>query len=261
MKKRGILIAALLVLLLTGCDLRNRQPSRDFIPSTHATKASAQTEQKPEPEPTQDKQSAKEFSRHSVRTVLSEIMTFTDIYGKDWTYEFRLPFVDFPSTEASDSNIEIDAVYRRAVDAQIKLSELGQPLTVLKIDYECYYTGALVTLNVWMEKTNGTQERSVYCFRPNGTKASNAEILESVWMDEEEFLTTLREKLEERYKRDNAAQQDSVTYETYLTKTLDASDAVEKLTLYADEEDKIIVRAPLYDALGGVTQIELRIIP
>lgn len=260
MKKQIFIYIILAVLLFSGCELRNRMSSSNFIPETHAPRPT-ETEQAAATEAETQDNSTKELTRHSVRTVAYETATYTDIYGKEWTYEFRLPFVDYPSLEASDTNIEIDRIYRRSIDEQIKLAELEQPVTAPLIDYECYYTGTLITLNVWMEQTSGVVERSVYCFRSDGTMATPTEILEAVWIDTEEFAQKLYEELEERYIEENADSVDYVTYNMYLEKTLMQTEDIDQLTLYANAEDKVTVFALLYDAHGGLTQIELNVQP
>lgn len=258
MKKRLIILAVILVLLLSGCDLRNRRPSSDFIPATNAPRP---TSPKQETEATEPEQEIKELTRHSVRTVLSESETYVDIYGNEWTYSFRLPFVDFPTREASQCNNEIDRLFRREISGQKTLAETGQPLTIPTIEYACYYTGTLITVNVWKEETTGDITRSVYCFRPSGTMATSGEILDAVWMDPDEFMIKLQELVEKRYKKDNKGSEDEVTYERYYERTMEMIEDVEDVTLYADEEDKVYALVKIYDAFGGLSQIELKVEP
>lgn len=258
MKKRILIFPLLLILLLSGCDLRNRRPSSDFIPATNAPRTTSSDNAT---EPVETEPEVKELTRHSVRTVVSETASYTDIYGREWTYEYRIPFVDFPTTEASTCNIEIDSLYRRAISAQLTLAETGQPLTVPKIDYECYYTGELITLNVWKELTSGEIERSVYCFRSTGTMATSSEILEAVWIDPDEFLLKLQELVEARYVKDNAGNEEQVGYPRYLEKSLELVENVDKVTLYADVEDHVFALVKMYDAFGSMTQVEFEVRP
>lgn len=262
MKKITGLCASVLAvaLLLSGCYLRNRRPSSEFVPATNAPRTTS-TVEAAETEPHSATNAVRELTRHSIRTIVSENASFMDIYGKDWSYEFRLPFVDFPTTEASDSNIEIDRIFRQAIDEQLKKANLGQPLTVPKIDYECYYTGTLITLNVWKEKTNSEIERAVYCFRSDGTLATTTEILEATWNDPDEFLEKVRAQLKERYIAENAEDIDYVTYNTYLEKTLKGIDRVDDISVYADFDDRITAQVLIYTARGVASHIELPINP
>lgn len=260
MKKHILLFISILLLLCSGCQMRNRRPSSDYVPSTHAPRTTAQAEST-QPTKAVEEPQEKELTRHSVRTVVQEEDSFIDIYGKSWTYDYRLPFVDYPTTEVSGCNNEIDKLYRRIIKDQKALADSNQPLSVPTIDYECYYTGDLVTVNVWAEKIDGTVDRSVYCFRADGTMAAGSEILKAVWMDEETFLAKLRELLEARYIRDNAGKEDVVTYDTNLEKTLEPITAADDISLYADSEDRVFALVALYDAHGGKTQIELEVEP
>lgn len=260
MKKHIILSIAILLLLCSGCQMRNRKPSSDFIPSTHAPRSTDFTDDTQPAAPTEESV-VKELTRHSVRTIVQDDDSFVDIYGKSWTYDFRLPFVDYPTTEASVCNNEIDKIYRRIIREQENLADMNQPLTVPTINYECYYTGALISLNVWAEHIDGTEEHSVYCFRADGTLAAGSEILKAVWMDEEAFLARLRELLEERYTKDNAADADVVTYDTNLEKTLKPITAADDIRIFADSEDKVFALVTLFDARGGNTLIELEVDP
>lgn len=260
MKKHIILSVLFLLLLCSGCQLKNRQPSSDFVPSTHATRE-APEETETQPSDATAEPAAKVLTQHSIRMIASEEDSYVDIYGNTWKYTFRIPFVDYPTREVSDCNNEIDKHFRQIMDAQKKLVTSGQPLKTSRIDYECYYTGNLITLNIHTENTDNTLERTVYCFRSDGTMAVGSEILKAVWMDEEDFLAKLRELLEARYIKENAADIEVVTYDTNLQKTLDQVTTADEITLYADAEDKIFVLIPLYDARGGSSQIELEVKP
>lgn len=259
MKKRLIVLAVLLVVLLSGCDLRNRKPSEDFIPASHAIRTAAPHEETEEPVETVN--DVKELTRHSIRTVFTESQTFRDIYGNDWTYDYRLPFVDFPTMEASRCNNEVDRLYRRQISSQKTLAETGQPLTVPKIDYECYYTGALITLNVWEETTEGEVNRTVYCFRSTGTMATATEILEAVWIEPEDFLDELQSMVKKQYKKENKDYEDDVSYQRYLDATLAMIENVDDVTLYADAEDNVFALVKMFDAKGVATQIEFEVDP
>ena len=259
--KRIILVLAAALLLLSGCDLRNRRPSADFIPKDPVPVTTAATEAPSETEFLPVETKAKELTRHTVRTIATDQNTYTDIYGTQWSYETRIPFVDYPTTPVSDSNAEIDRIFARANKQQQDCVMSQQPLTVLKIDYECYYTGELVTLNVWMDKADGTTERSVYCFRSNGTMASTTEILKAVWIDPDDFMEKLRELAEQEYIEANVANTDSVTYDKYLTKTVELLGDVDSVSVYADAEDRVTALVTIYDAFGGSTTAEIPVKP
>lgn len=259
--KRIILVLAAALLLLTGCDLRNRRPSSEFIPKNPTPVTTAATEAPTETESAPVETRQKELTRHTVRTISTDQNTYVDIYGTQWSYETHIPFVDYPTKAVSDCNSEIDRIYARANKDQQECAESQQPLTILAIDYECYYTGELVTLNVWMDKSDGTTERSVYCFRSNGTMASTTEILTSVWMDPDAFLAKLRELAAKAYARYNSAEADSVTYDKYLEKTLEEIEEIDLISVYADAEDRITAMITLYDVHGGSEVIELPVKP
>lgn len=260
MKKLIPVLLAVLLLAATGCDLRNRQPSSDFIPATHATDTTYEsgtprpTEEKTEP-PTAERQ----LTRHSIRTVVSENGSYTDVYGRSWDYDYLLPFVDYPSIEASRCNDEIEKDYNKVIKEQLKLVDTQEPLTAMKIDYACYYTGELVTLHVAMQLADGTIQHSVYCFRSDGTFSTNAEILEAVWVDEADFLSAVYDYLVTEYVKLNADKKNEVTYSQYYDKTVQQADDLESLSIYADEEDNMHVLADMYAADGGVTQIEFEV--
>lgn len=259
MKKMMIFLLALLMLAAMGCNLRNRQPSENFIPATHAPETTHEAGATNATEETVESTAERQLTRHSVRTVVSETGSYTDIYGRQWSYEFHLPFVDYPSIEASDCNAELERIYNKEIKEQLKLVDALEPMSVPYIDYECYYTGELVSMNVLMMRSDGSTQRSVYCFRSDGTMATNAEILKAVWVEETDFLAKVYDILVTKYVELNANDSHNVTYSKYYDLTVQQADDLEALSIYADEEDNLHVLAKMYDANGGVTEIEFRV--
>lgn len=258
MKKYMLLLLAAALLVTAGCSLRNRQPSSNFIPATHApetTHAAGPKVTEESTEPTVERQ----LTRHSVRTVVSETGSYTDHYGRQWDYQFYLPFVDFPSLEASDCNAELERIYNKEIKEQLKLVDAGEPLQVVTVDYACYYVGEMVSLNVAMLRSDNTFQRSVYCFRSDGTMATNAEILEATYVDQTELLSAVYDYLQSKYVEVNAGSTHVVTYSKYYDMTVRQADDLEALSIYADEDYNIHVLANMYAADGGVTQIEFRV--
>lgn len=259
MKKLMILLLAVALLVTAGCNLRNRRPSSEFVPATHAAETQHASDATDATEDTTPPSSERQLTRHSVRTVVSESGTYTDIYGRNWSYEYRLPFVDFPTSEVSDCNDEIEKTYNKVIKEQLKLVEAQEPLEATMIDYACYYTGELVTLHVAIQRSDGTVQRSVYCFRSDGTMATNAEILSAVWVDEADFLEKVYDRLLKEYEELNKNDTYNVTYSKYYDKTVQQADDLEALSIYADEEDNLYVLAKMYTADGAESEIEFRV--
>lgn len=260
MKKRIFAALLILVLLLCGCDLRNRRPSSDFVPATHET----------DPRPTYISTEAtvsqldimeKTFTRHCVHSVSNTHGEYVDIYGKTWTYEFKLPFVDFATGEASACNREIEKRFLTIIKDQQKLEAALEPLTVTSVDFLCYTTGGLVTVNVWAENVDGTTDRSVYCFRNNGTFATPTEIMAALWIDEEEFRTALTERLTKEYIEKNESMLDNSQYTTYLDQTLEQAEDLDSLKLYASEDDRIYVSVKILSPDRSYEDMEFEIRP
>lgn len=260
MKKLITILLAALLLLTAGCDLRNRRPSKDFIVEYRTTDVTVPSGVTPDvTEETAAPSSERLLTRHSIRTVLSENGSYTDLYGRQLSYEFTLPYVDYPSIEASRCNAEIESIYNKAIKAQKELIEAQELLSTYYISYNCYYTGELVSLNVIMANADASVKRSVYCFRSDGTFATNAELLDAVWADQVEFLSKVYEYLETQYVALNTGETQNVTYSKYYDKTVQQADDLEALCIYADEEDNLHVLANMYTADGGVSEIEFPI--
>ncbi len=259
MKKYLILLLAAVLLLAAGCELRNRQPSANFIPATHAPETTHGAGESKATEAETEPSVERTLTRHSVRTVVSETGSYTDHFGTQQSYEFTLPFVDFPSEDVAACNDEIESVYNKAIKEQKKLIEAQEPLDVYYVTYSCYYTGEMVSLNLYMVHTDGTMDRSVYCFRDDGTMATNAEILAASWVDETEFMSRVYDYLQQKYVELNEADSHNVTYSKYYDMTVQQADDLEGLSIYADEDYNIHVLANMYTADGGVSQIEFKV--
>ncbi len=259
MKKLIILLLAAALLVTAGCNLRNRQPSSDFIPVTHAPETTHGAGETKATEETAEPTVERQLTRHSVRTIVSESGSYADIYGRQWDYEYHLPFVDFPSVEASECNSELENIYNKEIRAQMKLVNAGEPLEVVTVDYACYYTGEMVSLNVAMLRSDNTYQRSVYCFRSDGTMATNAEILEATYVEQTEFLSRVYDYLQKKYVELNENDSHNVTYSKYYDLTVQQADDLEGLSIYADEDYNVHVLANMYTADGGVSQIEFKV--
>lgn len=260
MKKILPVFLLLVILLTAGCDLRNRRPSSDFIPPTH------ETDPRPTVSPTEAsitpiETSERKLTRHSVHSVSNTHDIYTDIYGKEWSYEFKLPFVDYPTMDASNCNREIENHFLRIIKEQQKLASELQPLSYSKIDYLCYTTGDLITVNVWAESTEGETDRAVYCFRDDGSFATPTEILDALWIDEDAFYEALVEKLTATYEAHNIGMEEEAGYQTNLDNTLKQAEDLNNLQMYASEDDRLYVLVNVYDTHRVATNMELEIRP
>ena len=129
MKRLALLLA--LLLFLSGCDLRNRRPSEEFISDGSVPPAQARTSAPAAP-PAQTGFLPAEWDG-AVKTVLAKEGTFFG--AKEIAYSYRIPFLDLADAYAMGCNQEITARFEADAQKSLAQMEQGKPPVVQRVDF------------------------------------------------------------------------------------------------------------------------------
>ena len=235
MKRLALLLA--LLLFLSGCDLRNRRPSEEFISDGSVPPAQARTSAPAAP-PAQTGFLPAEWDG-AVKTVLAKEGTFFG--AKEIAYSYRIPFLDL---------------------AQKSLAQMeqGKPPVVQRVDFTSDLHGTVLSLRLHRLDTDGAESWGTYCVdRSTGAKPTLSAFCEASGVPEGEVPQRLREAAEE-LTRETAGERykaDDLEYTTALTLTLSGLAEPAALPMHLRADGSLCFVITLYHPGGGTTAEEI----
>lgn len=247
-----LLTALLLAALLSGCDLRNRQPSSDFIPQTEPTEPTQTTEPTEPQAPTEETESASKET--AVRETLSETGTYTDRYGTTYHYDFHIPYIDSETAFAQGCNREISERFEQQVKAQLTAMETGEALSVVSVDYLTKLRGSILTLYITVRDVENERTTAVYTVdQKTGEQVAGIEIIKYVGLDEETFLPLAQQAVSDAFEQTygESEQTDAARYNTAKDRTMAEENISAEMPMYIDQSDRLVILATVYDLAGA----------
>ena len=248
--KRLCMILLPLLLLFAACDLRNRQPSENFIPA----------EPRPQTQPTQIDPTETELPVPTgiggITTVFEEKGTYTDAEGTAWSYVYRLPFVDLASRDAATCNQEIDRDFRTVIAAQFAKMDRLEPLTVSTVDYDKWENGEILTLVLRQVDAEGGETRTYYSLLSNGDLARREDLLLQAELVPETFDRVLEEQVTAWYT--SQYEDAELGYTAWLQRTVND---LNQVRMHLDKEGRLEVLFLNHAPDGSVDWQELIIEP
>lgn len=232
-----------LILLLAGCDLRNRRPSSDFVPSSPpGGQQSVSTAHHTEANPTAPGP-APVSSGEAVRTVLSE----SGVFDRDFSYSYQVPFLDLPDGYAMGCNREISERFDAPANEALEAMQNGMTPELSSVSFTWDVRGSVLTLRVRKTSVDPpAEEQGVYCVNAaTGAKPTLAEFCEAAGVPAESFSAALQEAARARLRELAGAKykETDSEYTTALTLTLSrlADPAALPMTLTEDGRLSVIV--------------------
>ena len=152
--KRLLPILLLLLLLLVGCDLRNRRNSEDFIPSD-PWESIAPTALPPSADDRRLQENG------TVKTVLSyegEIPLSSPLK----TYSYQLPMIDLAGAQAFGCNQEIETRFGTLIRQSMQAMKRYEQPTLERLSFITFTRGDILTLRIDRRDTNGETARAYY---------------------------------------------------------------------------------------------------
>ena len=245
------------LLLLAGCDLRNRQSSENFIPA--GTAAAPRETVAPAADPTENQPVT--VPGQTVKTVWSVRGTYKNTYPPiDYSYE--LPFIDLGGSYAAGCNREIDNRFGIPARESVQKMERFEAPDVKTIRFWTYTKGEVLTL--WVERTDpdGAVSHGVYSvLEQNGEKPTAADFCSAAGIAEEELLPRLKAIVEQKVAEKCGAQwdPDDVACRTVLTRTLMQLTDPNALRLYLDQSGGLVALVEICDLTNAAVIEEIPI--
>ena len=247
-----ILLTLALLACLCGCQLRNRMPSELAIPTGDDAPKGTTVPETSQPAATAAKPQ-KQTGKAAVKEIFTRQGSYTDKNGRVWQYDYHIPYVDLDGAGAQRCNREIETNFQAAVNAAMLTMEELEPLSAVRITYEIYQNGSVLTLVV--TRVNG-QDQNLYGIynldADTGDAVDFSQILTQKELSESEFLDKTRTALGSLFESLYADQKQSeaLAYETQYQRTVSGDNYGTDMPMYLDEEARLHVIATVY-SVGG----------
>lgn len=194
---KRLILCLLAALLLTGCNLRNRQDSRNFIPTGGS---------KEETRPVVPSSSAKEEDPPILSSPVKEIKALEGSYvygGETIEYKFYLPYLDLSGAHAVGCNAEIEEGYGEPIRAAEKAMENRELPALREVDYETWQYGDVLCLLIYrVETESGERHESLYTVNARtGGAVTAEEVLTAAGMTEEAYRERLHDAVAAFYEQ------------------------------------------------------------
>lgn len=256
------LIPVLLVLLLLcGCDLRNRQDSANFIPTgTDPAAEQAPTESTQLP-PADTEQVLPGLGGGLIK----EIYKASGQWPQDHPelgYFYRIPFIDLQGPYVDGCNREIDQRFRKAARDAMEAMDRYETPEVVSIDYTVGFFGTVVSLEITQTDAAGRPAFAIYNFdAETGEGVERDRLLRAAGFTAKELETLLPKAAEREFRRQFGSQErlSPVAFADALDKTLELD--AQTVTVFLTSGGRLKALVPLCDLAGGQTLVPLEILP
>ena len=245
------LLAALLtaVLLLTGCNLQNRQDSGNFVP-TGGSKETKTTD----PHPTKPDEPV------IISTPVKEIKSLEGTYtygGETIVYSYRLPYLDLSGNHAAGCNAEIEADFGEPIRAAEKAMEDRRLPELSEVGYEVWQFGDILVLKLYRVETEGG-ERTEALYTVNaatGEAAAAADLLSAAGVSEQKYPDLLRAAADSFYEETFGSyyDPDDLRYSEGKNRTLEPGLLNTAVPISLTEEGVLVVAVTVIDPTGTVS--------
>ena len=254
---KRLMLVLLALLLLSGCDLRNRQDSANYIPTgTDQSEPGTESAQAP---PEETLPSLPSVGGGVIKEIYKTSGTFYS-GGSELSYSYRIPFIDLQGSYVDGCNYEIDRRFRQAArDAEAAMERYETP-EVLSIDYTAGFFGDVVSLEITQIDAEGRSSFAVYNFdKQTGAGVERQQLLDAGGFTAEQMDELLRQAAEEEFRRQFGSQEElsPVAFSDALERTLELDPA--SVTLFLTSDGQIRAMIPLYNLAGGQFLVPLTI--
>lgn len=261
MKSARILLLLLLCgLLLTGCDLRNRKSSEEFISNVTWNRETQQPVPQTDPVPANSGIGLPEdpFSSDRIKVLLNASGTW-DLAIEPIEYSYQIPMLDLPGAQAVGCNMEIEANFGAPARASLEAMGRHDAPEVAVVSFVSYEHNGVLTVRMDRRDVDGSTYQAYYTVSASkGERVSVSDFLQAAGLGRRNFQEMYNEAVERRFEmeyRTTAASQGS--YDAALTMTLARAAAVDESYLHLTEDGKLIAAAELISPSGGSEWVEL----
>ena len=118
--------------------------------------------------------------------------TYTDQYGTDYTYNYRLPQFLEETGDLGEMNAEIMAYFGPTVEEEMAAMDQGEFLSADLVSWELFVHDGILTLHVFRLGWEWDNHYAWYYDLELGKRIDGAELLQLLGIPEDEFLTKVR---------------------------------------------------------------------
>lgn len=180
---------------------------------------------------------------------------YTDQYGTEYYYSYRLPVFLEDTDDLAEINKEIQDTFVPIIEEELAAMEQEEFLTFETVDWNLYVTEGIVTLHVYGFSWEVEQHRTWYYDLRDRKQVDSRELLKRIGMDETMFLETVRSEAEAYYVEAFSAmpEEDREAYGYYDMLEWTVSDEAVNLDLpiFVDDVGNICVYARIGSIAGA----------
>ena len=125
--------------------------------------------------------------------------TYTDQYGTDYDYAYRLPQFLEEEGDMGQINAEIEETFRPIIEEELQAIENNEFITSQNVDWNLYVTEDIVTLHVFSLSWEWEIHKTYYYDLRTNSRTDSRELLRRIGIGEETFLETVRNAAEAYY--------------------------------------------------------------
>ena len=180
---------------------------------------------------------------------------YTDQYGTEYTYRYRLPVFLEESGDLGEINAEILDFFVPIIEEELAAMEQNEFLSTDVVDWDLYVTEDIVTLHVYGLSWEVEQHRTWYYDLRSGKRVDSGVLLRRLGLKETEFLSCVRDAAEAYYLETFAGmpEEDREAYGYYdkLEWTLSDEAVNLDLPIFMDRQGHLCVYARIGSVAGA----------
>lgn len=250
---KRLLPLLLILLLLVGCDLRNRQDSEDFIPTgTYGYSYSNDNVGRgEEPLIPQEKSVVKTVQSYSGEIPLTQPVR---------TYSYQLPMIDLAGAHAAGCNRDIEDFFGSMIRASMESMEHYEDPLLERLSYASYTISGILTLRVDRRDLDGSESQAWYTVdAKTGEEVSVKRLFAAAGIsgDPQTVVSDAVEKLFVKRYGSISGADSNTTYSTALFRTTEALRPLTSNRMHLNANGSLTVAIELFAPNGGSSVEEL----
>lgn len=123
--------------------------------------------------------------------------TYTDQYGDEYYYTYKLPRLLGWSDEANEINEEIMDCFAPIIEEELAAMEQGEFVTTEAVQYDLYQSGNILMIHIYTFSYMMNEVHAVYYWNTEtNTRTDSGALLKQLGISEKEFLDAVRAEAE-----------------------------------------------------------------
>ena len=124
---------------------------------------------------------------------------YTDQYGTDYDYSYRLPRFLEEEGDLGKINAEIGMKFSPIIEEELAAMEANEFISTQDVDWNLYVTEEIVTLHVYSFSWEWEEHRTYYYDLRTNSRTDSRELVRRMGIREDEFLEAVRRAAEVRF--------------------------------------------------------------